>query len=154
MSRLILEGEAYWASIPHPNLMFHPRYSINLVVDTNKLKLFKEKGHRISHLKGVQSTIVKEHKRKTKNGTYITIKEHERKTSKKSLLIKRSIRQQEGIITNPPILLASDINQVPIKNGTKVKVACREWKATNNFGTFTGLDLEAVQIIDEDKANG
>ena len=69
MSRLILEGEAYWASIPHPNLMFHPRYSINLVVDTNKLKLFKEKGHRISHLKGVQSTIVKEHKRKTKNGT-------------------------------------------------------------------------------------
>ena len=151
MSRLILEGEAYWAFISYPSLMFEPCYSINLVMNTNNLKLFKEKGHRIRHLKGVQSNIVKEHKRKTKNGTYITIKEHERKTSKKSLLIKRKVHNKKGIPNPPPILLASDINQVPLKNGTKVKVACREWQVTNNlFGTLTGLDLEAVQIIKEE----
>ena len=65
----------------------------------------------------------------------------------KSLVIKRKVRQEEGMIINPPILLCSDINKVPLKNGTKVKVACREWQTTNNFGTFTGLDLEAVQVV-------
>jgi len=147
MSRLILEGEAYWAFVTEPSVMFTPCYSINLVMDTNSLKLFEEKGHRIRCLKGVQSNTVKEHKRKTKNGTYITIKEHERRTAKKSLVIKRKVRQEEGMIINPPILLCSDINKVPLKNGTKVKVACREWQTTNKFGTFTGLDLEAVQVV-------
>jgi hypothetical protein len=147
MDRLILEGEAYWAFITEPSVRFEPCYSINLVMDTNSLKLFEEKGHNIRCLKGVQSNTVKEHKRKTKNGTYITIKEHERRTDKKSLVIKRRVRQEKGMIINPPIFLCSDINKAPLKNGTKVKVACKEWQHTGNYGTFTGLDLEAVQVV-------
>ena len=48
---MILKGYGYWAFVTEPNLMFIPRYSIDLVVDSKTLKYFKERGHKIKSLK-------------------------------------------------------------------------------------------------------
>ena len=147
MDRLILEGEAYWSCVTEPNRVFKPYYSIHLAVDPKTLKGFKERGHKIKSLKGVNFTTVKQHKRKAKNGKFITIKQHERDKPTKALQIKRIVNLPNGRTNSAPILFCSDINKVPLKNGMKVNVKCREWSASNRYGDFTGLDLEAVQVV-------
>ena len=144
---MILNGYGYWAFITEPNLMFEPHYSIHLAVDSKTLKDFKERGHKIKSLKGVNFTTVKQHKRKAKNGKFITVKQYERNKPTKALQIKRIVNLSNGRTNSAPILLCSDINKVPLKNGMKVNVKCREWKSSNRYGDFIGLDLEAVQII-------
>ena len=54
---------------------------------------------------------------------------------------------RDGRTNSAPILLCSDINKVPLKNGMEVNVKCREWENSNRYGDFIGLELEAVQII-------
>ena len=43
------------------------------------------------------------------------------------------------------------INKVPLDelvgNGSRVKVQYNEWETTNKYGTFKGLDFQAMQVL-------
>jgi hypothetical protein len=52
------------------------------------------------------------------------------------------------MVRKAPLLM--DADKVPmdenVGNGSKVRVQYNEWEATNKFGTFKGLDFQAMQV--------
>lgn len=118
---MIVEGNAYWASLVAPNTTYEPMYTINVVVDEATAKDFVERGHSI---------------REMEEGP--------------AVVIKRKVNGPNGMVRKAPRLLDADKNDVDVLvgNGSKVRVQYQEYDWTYNNKSGKGLDLQAVQIID------
>ncbi len=116
----VVEGKAYWASVTTPNTKFEPVYSVNLVIDEDVAKQFSSKGYTVKQMQ-----------------------------EGPAIVLKRKVTNKKGQKNPLPKLL--DLNQQPIDilvgNGSDVKVQYREWEATNSYGTFKGLDFQAMQVL-------
>ena len=117
----VQEGTAYWASIKTPNTRFEPVFTINLVVDDETANDFASRGHTIKPL-----------------------------DEGPSIVIKRKVNGPNGMVRPAPRLLDADKQEVnySVGNGSKVKVQFNEYEGENKFGPYTGLDLQAVQVLD------
>ena len=117
----VIQGKAYWASITTPNTKFEPVFSINLLVDEDVAQSFASKGYGIKQMQ-----------------------------EGPALVIKRKVAQKNGKLNKVPKLLDSNNEEldVLVGNGSEVKVQYREWETTNHYGSFKGLDLQAVQVLD------
>ena len=117
----VQEGTAYWASIKTPNTKFEPVYTVNLVVDEDTANDFASRGHKIKQM-----------------------------DEGPSIIIKRKVNGPNGMVRVAPRLLDANKQEVnyAVGNGSKVRVQYNEYEGTNKFGDYTGLDLQAVQVID------
>jgi hypothetical protein len=117
----IVEGTAYWASIKQPNTRFEPVYSVNLVVDDETANEFASRGHRLKQME-----------------------------EGPSIIIKRKVNGPNGMVRPAPRLLDANKQEVnyAVGNGSKIKVQYSEYEGENKFGPYTGLDLQAVQVLD------
>ncbi len=116
----VVQGKAYWASVTTPNTKFEPVYSVNLLVDEDVAKQFSLKGYPIKQMQ-----------------------------EGPALVIKRKVTTKDGKKNKTPKLI--DANSQPmdvlVGNGSDVKVQYREWETTNHYGTFKGLDFQAMQVL-------
>ena len=117
----ILEGSAYWAAVTTPNTKFEPADSVNLVVDEATAEDFRARG--------------------------FTIKQMEEGPS---ILIKRKVEGKGGMVRQAPKLVDKHKNTLDaqVGNGSLVKVQYNEWEVTNKYGTFQGLDFQAMQVLE------
>ena len=122
----IQEGRAYWASVTTPNTRFEPVYTVDLVVEDSVADDFLSRGFRVKDLMINDEKV----------GRAITV--------------KRKVNGPNGLVRNPPKLV--DVNKNPmddlVGNGSRVKVQYNEWEVENKFGTFKGLDFQAMQVLD------
>jgi hypothetical protein len=117
----VVEGTAYWASIKTPNTRFEPVYTVNLVVDEDTANDFASRGHKIKQM-----------------------------DEGSSIIIKRKVNGPNGMVRVAPRLLDVDKNEVnyAVGNGSKIRVQYNEYEGENKYGPYTGLDLQAVQVLD------
>ena len=117
----ILEGSVKWASITTPNTKFEPVYTVDLIVDEEIANDFASRGHKV--------------------------KQHDEGPA---LVIKRKVNGPNGMIRPAPRLLDSSKQEIntAVGNGSKVRVQYNEQSGEGKFGPYTGLDLQAVQVID------
>tara|TARA_R100001244_G_scaffold40908_1_gene36811 strand:- start:1979 stop:2392 length:414 start_codon:yes stop_codon:yes gene_type:complete len=117
----VVEGTAYWASIKTPNTKFEPVYTVNLVVDEDTANDFASRGHKIKQM-----------------------------DEGSSIIIKRKVNGPNGMVRVAPRLLDVDKNEVnyAVGNGSKIRVQYNEYEGENKYGPYTGLDLQAVQVLD------
>ncbi len=117
----ILEGTAYWASITTPNTTFEPVYTVNLVVDDDTANDFASRGHKIKQM-----------------------------DEGPSIVIKRKVNGPNGMVRTAPRLLDAEKNEVnySVGNGSKVRVQYNEYEGENKYGPYSGLDLQAIQVLD------
>jgi hypothetical protein len=117
----ILEGTAKWASITTPNTKFEPVYTVDLIVDEDTANDFASRGHKI--------------------------KQHDEGPA---IVIKRKVNGPNGMVRPAPRLLDESKQEVTtaVGNGSKVRVQFNEYAGEGKFGPYTGLDLQAVQIVD------
>lgn len=117
----VVSGTAYWASIKTPNTKFEPVYTINLVVDEDTANDFASRGHKIKQM-----------------------------DEGPSIVIKRKVNGPNGMVRTAPRLLDAEKNEVnySVGNGSKVRVQFNEYQGENKYGPYTGLDLQAVQVLD------
>ena len=117
----VVEGTAYWASIKTPNTKFEPVYTVNLVVDEDTANDFASRGHKIKQM-----------------------------DEGSSIIIKRKVNGPNGMVRVAPRLLDVDKNVVnyAVGNGSKIRVQYNEYEGENKYGPYTGLDLQAVQVLD------
>mgnify|MGYP003642480366 FL=1 len=117
----ILEGTAYWASVTTPNTTFEPTYSVNLVVDEATAADFKARGFSIKEM-----------------------------DEGPSIVIKRKVDGKDGTVRSAPRLVDQYKNPLDAKvgNGSVVKVQYNEWETTNKYGSFKGLDFQAMQVLE------
>ena len=117
----ILEGSVKWASITTPNTKFEPVYTIDLIVDEATANDFASRGHKV--------------------------KQHDEGPA---LVIKRKVNGPNGMIRPAPRLLDASKQEIntAVGNGSKVRVQYNEYSGEGKFGPYTGLDLQAVQVID------
>ena len=127
----VLEGKAYWASVTTPNTTYEPVYTVDLVVDNEVADEFEARGFKIKNL-----SIKDESGSETPVG--------------RALTIKRKVNGPNGMVRNAPKLFDKDKNTIDdiVGNGSHVKVQFNEWETENKFGTFKGLDFQAMQVID------
>lgn len=117
----ILEGTAKWASITTPNTKFEPVYTVDLIVDEDTANDFASRGHKI--------------------------KQHDEGPA---IVIKRKVNGPNGMVRSAPRLLDQNKQEVntAVGNGSKVRVQFNEYAGEGKYGPYTGLDLQAVQIVD------
>ena len=117
----ILEGSVKWASITTPNTKFEPVYTVDLIVDEEIANDFASRGHKV--------------------------KQHDEGPA---LVIKRKVNGPNGMIRPAPRLLDASKQEIntAVGNGSKVRVQYNENSGEGKFGPYTGLDLQAVQVID------
>ena len=117
----ILEGSVKWASITTPNTKFEPVYTIDLIVDEETANDFASRGHKV--------------------------KQHDEGPA---LVIKRKVNGPNGMIRPAPRLLDASKQEIntAVGNGSKVRVQYNEYSGEGKYGPYTGLDLQAVQVID------
>jgi hypothetical protein len=117
----ILEGTAYWASVTTPNTTFQPTYSVNLVVDEATAADFKARGFSIKEM-----------------------------DEGPAIIIKRKVEGKDGTVRSAPRLVDQYKNSLDAKvgNGSVVKVQYNEWETTNQYGSFKGLDFQAMQVLE------
>ena len=117
----ILEGSVKWASITTPNTKFEPVYTVDLIVDEETANDFASRGHKV--------------------------KQHDEGPD---LVIKRKVNGPNGMIRPAPRLLDASKQEIntAVGNGSKVRVQYNEYSGEGKFGPYTGLDLQAVQVID------
>ena len=117
----ILEGSVKWASITTPNTKFEPVYTVDLIVDEEPTNDFASRGHKV--------------------------KQHDEGPA---LVIKRKVNGPNGMIRPAPRLLDASKQEIntAVGNGSKVRVQYNEYSGEGKFGPYTGLDLQAVQVID------
>ncbi len=117
----IIEGRAYWASITVPNTKFKPVYTINVLVDDKTFKEFKDKKCSVKEL-----------------------------DEGKSVVFRRQVTDKNGNSRPVPKLIDKDKKPITerVGNGSLVKVQYREypWEYAGRSGT--GLDLQAVQVLE------
>ena len=118
---MIVEGTGYWASIKTPNTTFEPVYTINLVVEQSVADDFASRGHTIKQM-----------------------------DEGPALVIKRKVNGPNGMIRPAPRLLDASKQEIntAVGNGSKVRVQYNEYSGEGKYGPYTGLDLQAVQVID------
>ena len=122
----IIEGTAYWASLTRANEKFEPMWRVDLAVSDEVAEDFKSQG--IS----VGQTVIDE------------------QTINNIVRFKRKVSKANGDKNTQPTLV--DAGKQPLDkivgNGSKVKVMYRpyEWNFKGKKGT--GLDLQAVQVMD------
>ena len=117
----ILEGTAYWASIKTPNTTFEPVYTVNLVVDDEVANDFASRGHKVKQM-----------------------------DEGPALIIKRKVNGPNGMVRSSPRLLDQNKQEInlAVGNGSKIRVQYNEYSGEGKFGPYTGLDLQAVQVVD------
>ena len=117
----ILEGSVKWASITTPNTKFEPVYTVDLIVDEETANDFASRGHKV--------------------------KQHDEGPA---LVIKRKVNGPNGMIRPAPRLLDASKQEIKtaVGNGSKVRVQYNEYSGEGKYGPYTGLDLQAVQVID------
>ena len=117
----VVNGTAYWASIKTPNTKFEPVYTINLVVDEDTANDFASRGHKIKQM-----------------------------DEGPSIVIKRKVNGPNGMVRTAPRLLDAEKNEVnySVGNGSKVRVQFNEYQGENKYGPYSGLDLQAVQVLE------
>jgi|TARA_R110000765_G_C18945054_1_gene608008 hypothetical protein len=117
----ILEGTAYWASITTPNTKFEPVYTVNLVIDEDTANEFASRGHKVKQM-----------------------------DEGPALIVKRKVNGPHGRVRPAPRLLDSDKAEISLAvgNGSKVRVQYSEYSGEGQYGPYTGLDLQAVQVVD------
>ena len=122
----IQEGIAYWANVTTPNLKYEPMYTVDLVVEDEVANDFESRGFKVKTLT-VSDEVVG-----------------------RSINIKRKVNGPNGMVRKPPRLL--DKSKEPIDelvgNGSRVKVQFSEWEVDNKYGSFKGMDFQAIQVID------
>ena len=127
----VLEGKAYWASVTTPNTTFEPVYTVDLVVNDEVANEFEARGFKIKDLSI-----------KDEQGTPTSVG--------RALTIKRKVNRPNGMVRNAPKLF--DKNKEPLDaivgNGSTVKVQYNEWETDNKYGSFKGLDFQAMQVLD------
>ena len=127
----VLEGKAYWASVTTPNTTFEPVYTVDLVVSDDVANNFEARGVKIKDL-----SIKDEQGSPTSVG--------------RALTIKRKVNGPNGMVRNAPKLFDKEKNLMDdvIGNGSEVKVQYNEWETDNKYGSFKGLDFQAMQVIE------
>jgi len=127
----VLEGKAYWASVTTPNTTFEPVYTVDLVVNDDVANDFEARGFKVKDLSV-----------KDENGGQTPVG--------RALTIKRKVNGPNGMVRNAPKLFDKDKNTMDdvVGNGSTVKVQYNEWETDNKFGSFKGLDFQAMQVID------
>ena len=67
-----------------------------------------------------------------------------------ALVIKRKVNGPNGMIRPAPRLLDASKQEIntAVGNGSKVRVQYNEYSGEGKYGPYTGLDLQAVQVID------
>ena len=122
----IQEGIAYWANVTTPNTRFEPVYTVDLVVDDSTATNFESRGFKVKDL------VINDEK------------------IGKAITIKRKVNGPNGLVRNAPKLVDSNKNPIDdlVGNGSRVKVQYNEWEVENKFGTFKGLDFQAMQVLD------
>lgn len=122
----IIEGTAYWASLTRPNEKFEPMWRIDLAVDDATAEDIRSQG--IS----VGETVIDE------------------QTISNIVRFKRKVSKANGDKNTQPNLVDAGKQTLDkiVGNGSKVKVMYRpyEWNFKGKKGT--GLDLQAVQVMD------
>jgi len=127
----VIQGKAYWASVTTPNTTYEPVYTVDLVVDESVANDFESRGFRVKNL-----SIKDESGSETPVGRAITI--------------KRKVNGPNGMVRNAPKLFDANKNPMDeiVGNGSTVKVQYNEWETDNKYGSFKGLDFQAMQVID------
>ena len=127
----VLEGKAYWASVTTPNTTFEPVYTVDLVVDDEVANSFEARGFKIKDLSV-----------KDENGGATSVG--------RALTIKRKVNGPSGMVRSAPKLFDKEKNTMDdvVGNGSHVKVQYNEWETDNKYGSFKGLDFQAMQVID------
>jgi hypothetical protein len=127
----VIQGKAYWASVTTPNTTYEPVYTVDLVVDETVANDFESRGFRVKNL-----SIKDESGSETPVGRAITI--------------KRKVNGPNGMVRNAPKLFDANKNPMDeiVGNGSTVKVQYNEWETDNKYGSFKGLDFQAMQVID------
>ena len=117
----IIKGKAKYAFINEPNVRFEPTYTINLIVSDDEANDFASRGHNIKQLDDGPSVV-----------------------------FKRKVDGPNGMKRSAPRLFDVEKNEVEMKvgDGSEVRVQYNEYSGENKYGPYTGLDLQAVQIID------
>ena len=117
----VVNATAYWASIKTPNTKFEPVYTVNLVVDDDTANDFASRGHKIKQM-----------------------------DEGPSIVIKRKVNGPNGMVRTAPRLLDAEKNEVnySVGNGSKVRVQYNEYEGENKYGPYSGLDLQAIQVLD------
>ena len=117
----IIEGRAYWASITVPNTKFKPVYTINVLVDDKTFKEFKDKKCSVKEL-----------------------------DEGKSVVFRRQVTDKNGNSRPVPKLIDKDKKPITerVGNGSLVRVQNREYPWEYSGRSGTGLDLQAVQVLE------
>jgi|TARA_R110000850_G_C9901184_1_gene459843 hypothetical protein len=127
----VLEGKAYWASVTTPNTTFEPVYTVDVVVDDEVANNFEARGFKVKDLSI-----------KDENGGQTSVG--------RALTVKRKVNGANGMVRTAPKLFDKEKNTLDsvVGNGSHVKVQYNEWEVDNKYGSFKGLDFQAMQVID------
>lgn len=122
----IVEGIAYWASITRPNEKFEPMWRVDVALSDKDAEDFKSKGVNLK-----ESVI-------------------EDKTVNNLVTFKRKVSKANGDRNSQPTLVDADKKPLDkiVGNGSKVKVMYKSYDWNYKGKTGTGLDLQAVQVVD------
>lgn len=117
----VIEGTAYWASVTTPNTNYEPVYTVNLIVESDTAKKFKREGYSVKQM-----------------------------DEGPAIVIKRKVTSSSGKTNPPPKLFDKYKNPLDlvVGNGSKVKVQYKPWETVNKYGSFKGLDFQAMQVIE------
>ena len=117
----VIEGTAYWNNITTPNTKFEPVYQTNLIVPDDVAAKFKADGYSVKEMNEGQA-----------------------------LVIRRKVAKKGGGTNPAPKLIDQDLQPLDaqVGNGSRVRVQYRPWETTNSYGTFKGLDLQCVQVLE------
>lgn len=119
----VVKGTALWAHVANPNTKYDPCWSIDLIPeDPAVLEEFRSKGYKI---------------KTTDDGA-------------EKITFKRKCENSKGQANKPPKLVDAEKNPISalVGNGSVVNVQYREWATENKYGSFQGLDLQGVQVLD------
>lgn len=122
----IVEGIAYWASITRPNEKFEPMWRVDVALSDKDAEDFKSKGVNLK-----ESVI-------------------EDKTVNNLVTFKRKVSKANGDRNSQPTLVDAEKKPLDkiVGNGSKVKVMYKSYDWNYKGKTGTGLDLQAVQVVD------
>ena len=122
----IVEGTAYWASITRPNEKFEPMWRVDVALSDKDAEEFKSKGVNLK-----ESVI-------------------EDKSVKNLVTFKRKVSKANGDRNSQPTLVDAEKKPLDkiVGNGSKVKVLYKSYDWNYKGKTGTGLDLQAVQVVD------
>ena len=122
----IVEGTAYWASITRPNEKFEPMWRVDVALSDKDAEEFKSKGVNLK-----ESVI-------------------EDKSVKNLVTFKRKVSKANGDRNSQPTLVDAEKKPLDkiVGNGSKVKVMYKSYDWNYKGKTGTGLDLQAVQVVD------